>query len=140
MVTLLKVTSCECWGKAQSQVSIRTRKYYVSDQMTQQVKYVLCHSNKKSCNEYKHTVPKVATLIDKTNLVIKKKKELLWKYKREKHSYFLYTYITHQTLIKWLFCSGSVLGVGMQWWKEINSLPSWNIVRSEKTHTKHVKV
>lgn len=84
MVTLLKVTSCECWGKAQSQVSIRKRKYYVSDQMTQQVKYVLCHSNKKSCNEYKHTVPKVATLIDKTNLVIKKKKRTTLKIQKRK--------------------------------------------------------
>lgn len=72
LVTLFKVTSCEFWGKAQSQVWIRTRNHDVSDHMIQQVKYVLCHytSSKNSYNEYRYTMPKTAALINKNQLSI----------------------------------------------------------------------
>lgn len=58
----------------QSHVWIKTRNHDVSDQVIQQVKYVLCHytSSKHSCNEYRYTVPVTTMLINKNQLGDKK--------------------------------------------------------------------
>lgn len=64
----LKVTSWEFWGKGRSRCGLGQRNH-VSDQMIQQVKYVLCHctSSKNAGNEYRYTVPRTAMFINKTN-------------------------------------------------------------------------